>query len=390
MTLSKFILQYVQGIQGVIMFESFVVPEELRPSDPRFGVGPSLVPEKYVQNLLETGKTVLGNSHRKPAVKNLCKEIQEGIKNYFNLPEGYEVCLTNGGATFLFDMMGLGLVDNSSVHFTCGEFSTKWFKSHHKIPWIKAENKSVDFGEGINPEVVSGADMICCTLNETSTGVMLNSLPKDKASGTLLAIDATSGAGQIPVDMSLVDVYFFSPQKVFASEGGFAVCILSPAAVARAEKIASSDRYIPEIMSFKQMIDNSRKNQTYNTPSVSTLFFLNEQIKKMNELGEETVFKMAKEKAEHVYSWADSKSYLSCYIQEEKFRSLSVATIDVDDKYSAADLSKVLREQNVALDIDSYRKLGRNQFRISLFHNITLNDIQKLTKIIDQAVESVK
>ena len=174
------------------MFESFIVPEELKPSDPRFGVGPSLVPESYIQSLLETGKSVLGNSHRKPAVKNLCKEIQEGLTKYFNLPNGYEVCLTNGGATFLFDMMGLGLVEKSSVHFTCGEFSTKWYKSHKMIPWINAEQRSVEFGEGINPEVVSGHDMICCTLNETSTGVMLNNLPTNKPEDVLLAIDATS------------------------------------------------------------------------------------------------------------------------------------------------------------------------------------------------------
>lgn len=371
------------------MFENFKVPNELMPSDARFGVGPSLIPVEHIQSLLETKKSLLGTSHRKPAIKNLCKEIQEGLTQYFNLPDGYEVVLGNGGATFLFDMIGLGLVEKSSIHYTTGEFSTKWFKAHNKIPWISATQKSVEFGHGINPEALAGHDMICCTLNETSTGVMTTDLPKTDEN-TLLAIDATSGAGQIPVDFNKVDIYFFSPQKVFASEGGFFVCIMSPAALARAEKLKTRDTYAPDIMSWDFAIDNSRKNQTYNTPAVSTLFFLNEQIKLMNKLGEKKVVAMAQEKADHIYSWAESKDYLSAYVEEPSFRSISVATINLDEKYPAGDLTKVLNAQNAVSDIDSYRKLGKNQFRISLFHNISLEDIKKLTQIISLAVEGEK
>jgi len=370
------------------MFETYKVPQNLIPSDPRFGVGPSLVPVEHMKALAETGTKLLGTSHRKSAVKNVCKEIQEGLSKYYNLPAGYEVVLGNGGATFLFDMIGLGLVKKSSLHFTTGEFSTKWFNAHNKIPWISATKEAVDFGEGINPVNTPGYDMICCTLNETSTGVMTTAIP-DVDENTLLAVDATSGAGQIPLDMSKVDVYFFSPQKVFASEGGFFVCIMSPKAIKRAESLYDRDSYIPDIMSWKSAIENSRQNQTYNTPSISTLFFLNEQIKLMNKIGEAKVVELARQKAKHVYDWADSKDYLSCYIEDKNFRSIAVATINIDEKYPAEELSKTLREQGCVLDIDSYRKLGKNQFRISLFHNITLEDTQKLTAIISDAIESV-
>jgi phosphoserine aminotransferase len=371
------------------MFENFKVPAELIPSDPRFGVGPSLIPVQYVRSLAETGHKLLGTSHRQSAVKNLVKEVQEGLKSYFRLPEGYEVVLGNGGATFLFDMIGLGLVEKSSFHFVTGEFSDKWYKSHHQIPWISAKTEKVDFGQGINPRSEDGHDMICCTLNETSTGVMVTKTPK-LGDEVLLAVDATSGGGQIPVDFSNVDLYFFSPQKVFASEGGFFVAIMSPKAIARAQKLAQDkSRYVPEIMKWNLAIDNSRLHQTYNTPSISTIFFMNEQLKVMNQLGEEKVIQEARRKADLVYGWAESKSYLKPYIENKEFRSLAVATIDVDDKFKTDDLSKILRSQNVAYDIDAYRKLGRNQFRISLFHNVSYENLERLTKAISLAIESV-
>jgi phosphoserine aminotransferase len=368
------------------MFESLSIDKKLYPSDPRFGVGPSLIPVNHIQNLLDTGHSLLGTSHRKPAVKNLCRELQDGLRKYFNLPGDYEVVLGNGGATFLFDMIGLGLVEKTSVHYTTGEFSSKWYKAHNKIPWINAVEKDVDYGKGQNPEISSGADMICCTLNETSTGVMITDIP-DVDESTILAVDATSGAGQIPLDLSKVDLYFFSPQKVFASEGGFYVCIMSPKAIKRAKKLSSRDTYAPEVMSWNHAIDNSIKNQTYNTPAISTIFFLNEQVKLMNHLGEKKIVQMAQEKARFIYDWASEKDYLSCYIESEEFRSIAVATIDVDEKYSANDLAAKLRSENIVMDIEAYRKLGRNQFRISLFHNITLEDLKKLTTIISYAIE---
>ncbi|MEE3079679.1 MAG: aminotransferase class V-fold PLP-dependent enzyme [Bdellovibrionota bacterium] len=366
------------------MFENFKVPDDLRPSDPRFGSGPSLVPVEFLQRLAETKTELIGTSHRKPAVKNLFKEMQEGLRKYFNVPSDYEIVVGNGGATFLFDMIGLGLVRKKSVHYTCGEFSSKWYKSHDAIPWVSAENIASEYGQGVNPKNHDDADMICVTLNETSTGVHVTEMP-EVDEDTLLAVDATSGGGQCPCDVSKVDVYFFSPQKVFASEGGFFVAIMSPKALKRAEEINNTDRYIPPIMNWKTAIDNSVKNQTYNTPSISTVFFLNEQVKLMNTFGYKKVQELAKEKADHVYSWAQSKDYLSPYVEEEKFRSWAVATINVDDKYPAGDLIKVLEEQKAVYGIDAYRKLGKNQFRIALFHNVKLDDLKKLTSLIDKA-----
>lgn len=370
------------------MFENFKAPKELMPTDPRFGVGPSLIPVSSLEKLTATGYKLLGTSHRKSAVKNVVKEIQEGLKTYFNLPSGYEVLLGNGGATMLWDMIGLGLVEKSSLHFVTGEFSDKWFKAHKQIPWISATQVKAEFGQGLNPIEKEGYDFICGTLNETSTGVMISHLPEIKNPNTLIGLDATSGAGQIKVDFNKIDVYYFSPQKVFASEGGLFVAILSPKAIARAEKIAQDkSRYIPEFMKWTLAIENSRANQTYNTPSVTTLFLMNEQIKLMNQIGEDKVIEEAKRKAALMYGWAEEKSYLRAYVEEKQFRSQAVVTIDIDDKYRSEDLSKVLRAQNVAYDIDSYRKLGRNQFRIALFHNVTYENLEKLTKIISLAIE---
>jgi phosphoserine aminotransferase len=369
------------------MFESFKVPKNLIPSDPRFGVGPSLIPIEAVEKLAKTGHELLGTSHRREAVRKVVQEMQEGIKSYFKLPTDYEVVIGNGGATLLWDMIGLGLIEKNPHHFVCGEFSDKWFRANKNIPWLQPEISKVDFGKGINPEYKKGSDFIACTLNETSTGVMLSELP-DVPQDCLLAIDATSGAGQIKIDFKKSDLYYFSPQKVFASEGGFYVAIMSPKAIERAQKIAKdSSRFIPESFKWTHAIDNSRQNQTYNTPAISTIFFLNEQVKLMNKLGEEAVVKEAKRKADLMYGWANSKSYLKPFIEEEKFRSIAVATIDLDEKYKADDLAQSLRAQGVVYDIDAYRKLGRNQFRIGLFHNVSYENLEKLTQIISLAVE---
>lgn len=371
------------------MFENLKVPSNLIPSDTRFGVGPSLIPASHVKKLYETGDKLLGTSHRKMAVRDVVKELQDGLRSYLNIPADYDVVLGNGGATAVWDMIGLGLVEKESHHFVCGEFSEKWVKSHKLIPWIKASETRVNFGEGINPTEKEGADFIACTLNETSTGVQMTHLPKMTNPNTIVGVDATSGAGQLPFDLQLSDIFYFSPQKVFASEGGFYVAIMSPKAVKRAEKIAADKtRYIPEFFKWTNAIENSRQNQTYNTPAIATIFFLNEQVKLMNKLGFAEVQRQSYEKAKMVYDWAESKSYLSPYIKEVSFRSPAVATIDVDSKYPVEELTKVLRAQNIAVDIDGYRKLGRNQFRIGMFHNISFENLEKLTKIISLAIES--
>ncbi len=368
------------------MFENFVVPQELIPTDPRFGVGPSLIPLEAVRNLAETGSQLLGTSHRKMPVRLLVKELQDGLRQYFKLPSDYEVVLGNGGATLVWDMIGFNLVEKSSLHFICGEFSDKWHRSHKIMPWIKTKEVKVEFGQGIDPHEEDGFDLVCCTLNETSTGVQLSHIPKLSHPNTLMAVDATSGAGQIKADFKNIDFYYFSPQKVFASDGGFYVAIMSPRAIERVNKI-SKDRFIPESLKLTHAIENSRQNQTYNTPSIATIFFLNEQVKLMNKLGEDKVIEEAKRKAKLMYDWVDEKPYLSAFIQDKKFRSDAVITVDIDEKYPVDDLTAVLRKQNVAVDIDGYRKLGRNQLRIALFHNVTYENLEKLTKIISLAIE---
>jgi len=371
------------------MFENFRVPSELRPSDPRFGVGPSLIPVSHVQRLADTGTSLLGTSHRKPAVRKLVQELQEGIREYFQLPVGYEVVLGNGGATLLWDMIGLGMVEKSSLHFVTGEFSEKWYKAHAQIPWLKAREIKVEPGHGINPKEEPGYDFICSTLNETSTGVMLSSLPDLLDPHTLMAIDATSGAGQIKVDWKKVDVYYFAPQKVFASDGGLFIAILSPKAIERALRLQQDkSRYIPEFMKWSHAIENGRQNQTYNTPAISTIFLMNEQVKLMNKLGEEKVIAEARRKADLMYGWAESKPYLNPFVREKSMRSQAVVTIDVDDRYKMDDLAAVLRSENIVYDIEAYRKLNRNQLRIALFHNVSYDDLVKLTKIISLAIES--
>jgi len=371
-----------------LMFDNFQIPENLIPSDPRFGSGPSLVPEEFLMSLHRTGMHYMGTSHRKPAIKNVVKEIQEGLMKYFNVPSDYLVVLGNGGATLLFDMIGLGIVEKKITHFTCGEFSEKWYKSSKLIPWIEAEQVSVPFGKGINGKMMPGSDVIAVTLNETSTGVQLSQLPVVDAN-TILAVDATSGGGQCPCDVSKTDIYFFSPQKVFASDGGLWVAIMSPKALERAKKIAADkSRYVPDIMNWNNAISNSEANQTYNTPALATLFMMNEQIKLMNTLGYEEVQRLAKKKADLLYGWADSKPYLSCYIEEKEFRSVAVATIDVDPKVNVDDVIKFLEKKKVVYGIDGYRKLGRNQFRISMFHNITYNNLEKLTGLLSKMIES--
>ncbi|MBF0313125.1 MAG: phosphoserine transaminase [Oligoflexia bacterium] len=370
------------------MFENFKIPNELRPADPRFGCGPSLVPMEYVKKLYETGNHLLGTSHRKAPIKNLVKEVQDGLRKYFRVPADYAIVLGNGGATLLFDMIALGMVEKKAAHFTCGEFSEKWFKSSEMVPWIEAQQITVAFGEGIEAKDIADADTICMTLNETSTGVQLPSIPSVHT-GALVVVDATSGAGQVPCDVSKVDCFFFSPQKVFASEGGLWIAILSPKAVDRVNKIADDKkRYIPEIMSWKQAISNGSQNQTYNTPSISTIYFLNEQVKCMNELGYDRVIEEAKRKANLLYSWGESKPYLSVYVKEQKFRSIAVACINVDEKYGVDPLIKIFEKEKVAYGIDGYRRLGKNQFRISLFHNVKYEDLERLTKLISMAIEA--
>jgi phosphoserine aminotransferase len=364
------------------------IPQEMRPSHNKFGSGPSYVPQENIHAAYLEAKNLLGMSHRKNEVIELVKNVSHGFRTYFNLPKDYSVVFGNGGATFLWDMMGLGLVKNKSRHYTSGEFSQKWFAAHAKIPWIKCEEKSIPYGENhyLSKESTD-ADTLCITLNETSTGVQLFDLPNTTAD-QLLLMDATSGAGQIPVQMDKIDCYYFSPQKVFAGEGGLFIGFVSPKCKERISLISKNkERYIPEIMNWENCLSFSEKFQTYNTPSTMNFILLKKQLEIMNSLGAEKVYALAAQKAQSIYQWAESKEYLSPYVSNKDFRSQTVATINLDDRYSASTICQFFRNEKIAFDIDSYRKLGKNQFRISLFHNIELTDIKKLCDCISYCIE---
>ncbi len=366
------------------------VPSHLIPSDPRFGCGPSLIPTQNIQRLSEFSPHLLGTSHRKKPVINLMISVENELRSFFQLPSDYAIVIGNGGATMLFDMLGLGLIKEKALHHTCGEFSNKWMKASQRIPGLTVLEKKAAPGEGleIDGDLAASCDFVASTLNETSTGVKLSGVSDFSShEKTLLLMDATSGAAAIEVDVSKVDAFFFSVQKVFASEGGTHVLFLSPKAQKRIEEIKDS-RYIPASFYLPDYLASSEKHQNFNTPSLTSLLLLEMQLKEMNKLGSAEVFQLAKKKAALLYGWAEEKEYLTPFVKEAKYRSEAVATINMDEKIDAQKLVAFLEENKLVYGIDAYRKLGQNQLRISLFHNIAYDDLERLTKLVSHLVES--
>jgi phosphoserine aminotransferase len=372
------------------------IPSDFIPDDPRFGSGPSLIPQSFISSLSMTQPYFLGTSHRKPAVVDVIKQIQEGLREYFQLSSDWAVLIFNGGASLVFDMLASGMTQKGSHHFTCGEFSQKWKRSHQKVPWIKVSETVAEMGKTSIPDATEHgeADLICLTLNETSTGVRLPSLPVKESWGkkTLVAIDGTSGLGQLPLDFTRCDIVFFSPQKVFASEGGTSVVLLSPQAQERIKEReqyfqSHPEIYIPEYFQWDEHLNVSKKHQTLNTPSLSSLWFLNQQTKWLNSIGLNKILEEAQLKADFVYQWAEQHPHLSCFVKEKNFRSWCVATIDVDERFSVSELTQYCEEQKLILGIESYRKLNRNQLRIAFFPQVTLENLKKLTQLIDYLIK---
>ena len=362
-----------------------VLPEEFQPGDGRFGCGPSKVRPAQIQAIVDGGTSIMGTSHRQPAVKNVVGEVREGLAELFQLPEGYEIVLSLGGATAFWDAATFGLIEKKSAHLTYGEFSSKFAKASKMAPWLDAP-QIIEAEPGSAPEVVAGeegVDLIGWAHNETSTGTMVPVTRPAGSEGQLVAIDATSGAGGLPVDMSQADVYYFSPQKCFASDGGIWLAAMSPAAIERIEKINSSDRFIPAFLNLQTAVDNSRKNQTYNTPAVATLLMLDDQVKWMNANGGlDGMVARTTESSKTLYSWADARAEATPFVQDADARSLVVGTIDFDENIDAAKIAKILRANGI-LDTEPYRKLGRNQLRIGMFPAIDPEDVKKLTGAID-------
>jgi phosphoserine aminotransferase len=363
------------------------IPAELKPADGRFGCGPSKVRPEQLTALAEAGASVMGTSHRQKPVKNLVRRVREGLADLFSLPEGYEVVLGNGGTTAFWDIAAFGLIREKSQHLHFGEFSSKFAAVAAKAPWL-AEPTVIKSEVGSHPSArpEPGVDVYALTHNETSTGV---AMPIKRVGGdeSLVLVDATSGAGGLPVEANEFDVYYFAPQKSFASDGGLWLGLFSPRALARVDEIAATGRFVPEFFSLPVAIDNSAKDQTYNTPAVATLFLLADQLDWMNGNGglAWTTARTA-DSASRLYTWAEKTSYTTPFVADPAQRSNVVGTIDFTDDIDAAEVAKVLRANGI-VDTEPYRKLGRNQLRVAMFPAIDPADIEALTACVDHVVE---
>ncbi|GAA2061674.1 phosphoserine transaminase [Streptomyces albiaxialis] len=365
------------------------IPADIKPADGRFGSGPSKVRTEALSALAATGTSLLGTSHRQAPVKDLVGRVRDGVRELFSLPEGYEVVLGNGGSTAFWDVATHGLIDARSQHLSFGEFSSKFAKAAQQAPWL-GEPSVVKSDPGTHPEAhaESGIDVYALTHNETSTGVAMPLKRVQGADeGALVLVDATSGAGGLPVDIAETDVYYFAPQKSFAADGGLWVAVFSPAAVARAERIAASDRHIPAFFDLKTAIDNSRKNQTYNTPALATLFLLNDQLEWINgQGGLDWAVKRTADSSSRLYGWAEKSAHATPFVTDPAQRSQVVGTIDFDDSVDAAAVAKALRANGV-VDTEPYRKLGRNQLRVAMFPAVEPSDVEALTACVDYVIE---
>ncbi len=371
---------------------SIVIPADLKPADGRFGCGPSKVRSEALGALATSGSHVMGTSHRQAPVKSLVRRVQEGLAALFDLPDGYEVVLGNGGATAFWDIAAFGLVRERAQHLAFGEFSSKFAKVTAAAPFL-GEPTVVKGDPGTLPTPVAeaGIDVYAWAHNETSTGVMA---PVRRVEGAdddaLVLVDATSGAGGLPVDVSQADAYYFAPQKSFASDGGLWVALMSPAALARVEQISASGRWVPDFFSLPTAIDNSRKNQTYNTPAIATLFLFAEQLDWMNGNGGlEFATARSADSASRLYSWAQATDYTTPFVADPAARSQVVATIDFADSVDASAVAATLRANGV-VDTEPYRKLGRNQLRVAMFPAIDPDDIEALTGCIDYVVGQLR
>jgi phosphoserine aminotransferase len=369
-----------------------VIPSDLLPADGRFGCGPSKVRPEQIDALVAAQATVLGTSHRQPAVKNLVGSVRSGLTSLFGLPDGWEIVLGNGGSTVFWDIATFGLIRHRSQHLVFGEFSSKFAEASAAAPHL-GQPTVIASDTGSHPEAVAedGVDLYALTHNETSTGVAMQlARPTGTSADTaLVAVDATSAAGGLTWDPAEVDVYYFAPQKCFASDGGLWLAACSPAAVERIEMIGTSDRWRPASLDLKIALDNSKLNQTYNTPALATLVMLDAQIRWMNDNGGlDFAAGRSAQSAATLYRWAVGSSYATPFVADAEMRSNVVGTIDLDDGIDATAVNAALRANGI-LDTDSYRKLGRNQLRVGMFPAIDPPDIEALTRCIDHVVNAL-
>lgn len=365
------------------------IPTDLLPVDGRFGCGPSKVRPEQLEHLAANGVGVLGTSHRQAPVKNLVKKVQEGFTQLFRLPDGYEVVLGNGGSTAFWDAAAYSLIDKRSQNLTFGEFGSK-FAAAAAAPHLTAPSIiTAAPGTRSTAKVEAGVDVYAWPQNETSTGVMAEVTRVRGDPGALTVVDATSAAGGIDFDAAQTDAYYFAPQKNFASDGGLWFSLFSPAALERIERIAAGDRYIPEFLSLKNAVDNSRLNQTLNTPALSTLLLLESQLDWINGNGGLAwADARTTESSSALYDWATASEFATPFVAHPDQRSTVVATIDFDETIDAAAIAKVLRAHGI-VDTEPYRKLGRNQLRVATFVAIDPDDVRQLIRCIEFVVDAL-
>ncbi len=369
---------------------SIIIPAEIKPVDGRFGCGPSKIRPEALAALSKSGNTILGTSHRQKPVKNVVMRVREGLTSLFNLPEGYEVILGNGGSTAFWDIATFGLIESRSQHLVFGEFSSKFASAAKEAPFL-GEPTVIKTEPGAHPVAVAeaGIDVYALTHNETSTGVAMPIIRPMGSDGALVLVDATSAAGGLMVDAKEFDTYYFAPQKSFASDGGLWIAIMSPAAIARVTKIKASGRWVPAFFDLDIAIENSRLDQTYNTPALVTLMLLAEQIEWMNSNGGLSFAAGRSEKSSNIlYSWAEKNSYTTPFVTDPAMRSKVVGTINFDDAIDATKIAAALRENGI-VDTEPYRKLGKNQLRVGMFPAVDPSDVEALTKCIDYVVAAL-
>ncbi|MFM1757684.1 MAG: hypothetical protein RL193_261 [Actinomycetota bacterium] len=365
------------------------IPDNLKPKDGRFGCGPSKIRPEALESLIKS-QNILGTSHRQKPVKQVVNRVRTGLNSLFNLPDGYEVVLGNGGSTAFWDIATSGLIEKKSQHLNFGEFSSKFAQAAKENPFIE-EPTIIKSEPGTHPTAVAeaGIDVYALTHNETSTGVSMPIKRPVGTDGALVLVDATSAAGGLIVESSEFDAYYFAPQKSFASDGGIWLSLMSPAALERAAKIKASGRWIPAFFDLTIAIENSKLDQTYNTPALATLILLADQIEWFNQNGglNFAAGRSAKS-AEIMYSWADKTSYTTPFVTNPSMRSNVVATINFDESIDAAKVAATLRANGI-VDTEPYRKLGKNQLRVGMFPAIDPADIEALTKSIEFVVENI-
>jgi len=363
--------------------ETLRIPENLLPRDGRFGSGPSKVRVEQVEALLADATTYMGTSHRQATVRNKVGEVRDGLRALFNVPDGYEVLLGNGGTTCFWDAATFHLIESQSQHLSFGEFSSKFASAVKQAPHLKdPQIITSDVGSHPSAQADESVDLYALTHNETSTGVMMEIERPAGATG-LVAVDATSGAGGLMVDATRFDCYYFAPQKSFASDGGLWLAICSPAAVERIEQISSSDRWTPAFFDLKIALDNSRLNQTYNTPALATIHMLASQVKWMNDNGGlDFSAGRSQRSAQILYTWAEASGFATPFVTNPQHRSNVVGTIDFADDVDANVIATILRANGI-VDTDPYRKLGRNQLRIAMFPSVDPDDVASLCACIN-------